>query len=133
MLQMEGSIPDTRKMDALPIAGNIKWPNALLAARSRSEGIDTFGHQTGDQLLSRLSKRLQSTLREVDNITRLSSDEFVISINQIESQSNVDTIAQKILQSLDKAFDIENNQIFVSASIGIANYPNDASLVSLSI
>lgn len=88
---------------------------------------DTFGHQTGDELLRRLSARLQSTLREADIIARLSGDEFVISIHESESQSDVDIIAKKIVQSLEKAFNIETSQIFTSASIGIASYPNDAS------
>ena len=87
---------------------------------------DTFGHHVGDQLLSLLSKRLQDTLREADIIARLSGDEFVISINESESLSDADIIAQKIISSFDQAFDIDSNPIFISASIGIANYPNDA-------
>jgi diguanylate cyclase (GGDEF)-like protein/PAS domain S-box-containing protein len=81
---------------------------------------DSLGHQTGDQLLIALSRRLEKFLRQGDTIARLGGDEFVILVDEIEDPKHVLTLADRALEELQKPFEV-NGQVFVTtASIGIA-------------
>lgn len=87
---------------------------------------DTLGHKYGDQLLILAAKRLSNCLRKTDTISRLGGDEFLIIISNLDSPSQSESIAKKILNRLQKAFILQGEEIFVSASIGITIYPNDS-------
>ena len=86
---------------------------------------DTLGHDTGDQLLTRLAERLNQCIRHEDTVARLGGDEFAILLTDIETEQDVSQLAQMILHQLEKPFDIENRELFITASIGISLFPND--------
>lgn len=87
---------------------------------------DTMGHHTGDNLLSLVAGRLKQVVREYDTIARLGGDEFAILLPMIRDGQCLATVAEKILQAFVPPYHIENKDIFVGASIGIAVYPDDS-------
>ncbi|HWT55316.1 MAG TPA: EAL domain-containing protein [Rhodocyclaceae bacterium] len=86
---------------------------------------DSLGHSIGDELLVSVVQRLQSTLRQVDTISREGGDEFVVLITNVISVSDVGRIAQTILDAMAQPFEIEQHTLPTSFSIGISLYPND--------
>jgi len=87
---------------------------------------DSLGRTAGDQLLQQLSERFKKTIREGDTIARFGGDEFVILLDDFDSDNSLSLIAQKILNSLAIPFEIKGHEIFISASIGISMYPTDS-------
>jgi diguanylate cyclase (GGDEF)-like protein/PAS domain S-box-containing protein len=83
------------------------------------------GHNTGDIVLRYVSERLLNTLRETDYIFRFGGDEFVIVLNNIDSEYACSSIAQKIITGLSKPYTVNNEKQFLGVSIGIAIYPKD--------
>lgn len=86
---------------------------------------DTLGHETGDQLLQMVAQRLQQAVREVDTVSRIGGDEFVVLLTDLRSTQTVTHVAEKILAQLSLPFTIGENKITSSLSIGIALYPDD--------
>ncbi|NVK21367.1 MAG: EAL domain-containing protein [Kangiellaceae bacterium] len=92
---------------------------------------DSLGHIAGDKLLIEVGKRLQKHIREGDTVARLGGDEFIVQLNELadspeQAEKNALTIAEKINTSIAEQYDIDHQQLFVSASIGIVIYPRDA-------
>ncbi|MHB1084051.1 MAG: EAL domain-containing protein [Thiobacillus sp.] len=87
---------------------------------------DGLGHGAGDVLLQQVAVRLQSVLRTHDHLSRFGGDEFVIIVSGIDDSSDAELVATRLLQSLAEPIDIGSTQIYSSASIGIALYPDDA-------
>lgn len=88
---------------------------------------DTYGHQQGDALLKEVASRLQGGLREVDTLARIGGDEFTVLLPGLRSRDNVVCVARKLIEIMDRPFMIEGHTMFVSASIGVALYPDDGS------
>jgi len=114
--------------DKLVAALKIANENSLLAVMFIDlDGFknvnDTFGHETGDELLKQVSGRLLSCVRRSDIVGRLGGDEFVILLFEITHKKIVSIIAQNILDSLSKPFFINKNKATIGASIGISLYP----------
>lgn len=86
---------------------------------------DNYGHLVGDQLLIESAKRISEALRHSDTVSRLSGDEFGVLICDIDEYENVVLIADKILQSLQRSYELDNVVIHSSASIGISLFPED--------
>jgi diguanylate cyclase (GGDEF)-like protein/PAS domain S-box-containing protein len=86
---------------------------------------DTLGHESGDMLLRQFSRRLTSCLRERDTIARFGGDEFVILLDDIARMSDVEVLAQKILDKLASPIVVNDNKLHVTASIGISLFPED--------
>ena len=86
---------------------------------------DSLGHSIGDELLIAVAKRLKQCIRENDVVCRMGGDEFTAVINNIESSQSVTRIAEKISESIGRPFNIQNNLLHVSTSIGITVYPDD--------
>ena len=86
---------------------------------------DTLGHVIGDQLLQAVSVRLKKCLREGDTLARIGGDEFTLLLPEIYDRKCSENVAVKIIKSLEKPFNINNHEFFVSTSIGIAHYPDD--------
>ncbi len=92
---------------------------------------DSVGHHVGDALLVEAAKRLQDAVRGSDTVARQGGDEFLILAPELQSQSDVEAIAEKILTVLSKPFVVKGMHLAISASIGFAFYPDDASDVQL--
>ena len=86
---------------------------------------DTLGHEVGDQLLCQAAERLNGCVREGDTVARLGGDEFAVILNDLASRDDISPICEKIIHSLTQPFIINKNELFVSASIGIAQFPVD--------
>ena len=86
---------------------------------------DTMGHSIGDQLLVEVAKRLGRHIRTSDTLARLGGDEFVAVISRLNEQLNASNVAQKLIDSLQEVFQIQNKELHISASIGIALFPDD--------
>lgn len=86
---------------------------------------DTLGHNVGDQLLLQLSQRLAKTVRDGDTIARFGGDEFAILLDDINSESHISSLAEKLLDTLATPFKFNKQELFVTASIGVSIFPND--------
>jgi diguanylate cyclase (GGDEF)-like protein len=84
---------------------------------------DSFGHSVGDMLLKAVSTRLQNCLRAGDTLSRFGGDEFVLLLPEVDGPTDVAEVAQKIIDTVQLPFDLENQKIFISVSIGIAFFP----------
>lgn len=87
---------------------------------------DTLGHGMGDTLLQETAKRILSCVRKVDTVARLGGDEFTIILGDLDSGVSADRVAQAILRKLADPFRLGDEQAYISASIGITLYPQDA-------
>lgn len=87
---------------------------------------DTLGHNMGDYLLIQAAARIKACVRESDTVARLGGDEFTIILSDTKDGLTIAHTAQKIIDRLSLAFHLETHEAFVSASIGIAFYPDDA-------
>ena len=112
--------------------------HALAQARRKNERVallfidldnfktinDTLGHDVGDELLKQAATRLQVLMRDVDTVARLGGDEFTAILSECTAET-ADMVSRRIIDELSASFNIQNRQLFVSASIGIAFYPDD--------
>ncbi len=80
---------------------------------------DSYGHLAGDKLLVQVANRLRSGLSPSDSIARMSGDEFVVLVEDIDSIEKVIAVAERLLQMLEEPFEVDNHHIFMSASIGV--------------
>jgi diguanylate cyclase (GGDEF)-like protein/PAS domain S-box-containing protein len=87
---------------------------------------DTLGHDQGDSLLVMVAKRLKACVRAADTVARMGGDEFMVILCDLDTLRPVELIAQNILQSLSQPYDLSGGAGKVTASIGIALYPDDA-------
>ena len=87
---------------------------------------DSLGHRAGDQLLRLVAERLKGCIRDSDNIARMGSDEFAILLGNFSKVDDVGGIVEKILHSYAEPFLLENQEVFVTSTIGISVFPLDA-------
>ncbi len=87
---------------------------------------DILGHDMGDQLLKEAAQRLHSCVRETDTVARMGGDEFTIIVPELEGVGNVERIAEGILHKLSGPFHLDGEVLYISASIGITFFPDDA-------
>jgi len=87
---------------------------------------DTLGHDTGDVLLVDAAKRLSACVREVDTVARIGGDEFIVLMGGLDHGSAVERVADAILKSLAEPFQLGDEAAYLSTSIGITFYPDDA-------
>ncbi len=86
---------------------------------------DTLGHYVGDSILKRVAKRLIQCVSQKDILTRWGGDEFTIIISGINHYQDAEIVAQKICEQLSHSIIYKQHEIFISASIGIAIYPDN--------
>lgn len=86
---------------------------------------DTYGHDVGDQVLRFVAERLQTAIRTEDTVARMSGDEFIILIENVESRASLESVKHKIEQKLSAGMSIAGEQIHVRTSIGVAMFPDD--------
>ncbi len=87
---------------------------------------DTLGHEAGDKLLQEMAKRLTRTVRSSDVVARLGGDEFVVLVQEVNEPKQVATVARKILAALVQPLLMSQQEVRMTASIGICMYPTDA-------
>lgn len=83
---------------------------------------DTYGHDFGDELLKTVAVKLLGSIRDVDTLSRIGGDEFVIVIEQLVNKSDVELVARKIFTSFEQPVDIMGQDILISLSVGISIY-----------
>ncbi|MDR1915753.1 MAG: sensor domain-containing diguanylate cyclase [Synergistaceae bacterium] len=89
---------------------------------------DSLGHAAGDDLLMKVANRISSEVRESDVVARLGGDEFAILLTDLSLDNGLHVagdIADRICRSITNAFQIKDDEVYVSASIGISLYPTD--------
>ena len=86
---------------------------------------DTLGHDAGDNVLIEAAHRIGKCVRESDTVARLGGDEFTVIMSRITDTSHIERVAQDIIRSLSKPYDVDGETAVTSASIGIALYPAD--------
>jgi diguanylate cyclase (GGDEF)-like protein/PAS domain S-box-containing protein len=81
---------------------------------------DSLGHDTGDDLLVAVAQRLREAVRDEDTVARLSGDEFTVLLEEVEDEVEAAQVAQRIIEDIRRAIDLDGHQVFVGASVGIA-------------
>lgn len=91
---------------------------------------DMLGHAAGDEVLNGIAHRLKRCTREEDLVARVGGDEFVMILGRLVERQAIDQLCARIIKTVASPFQIDGNQVFVGASIGIAIAPNDATSAS---
>jgi len=86
---------------------------------------DTFGHEGGDILLKEVANRLATCIREGDTASRIGGDEFVIILPNLRAYDEASIITKRILEKCKQPFYINNQEVKISASIGVSFFPQD--------
>ncbi len=86
---------------------------------------DSLGHSAGDRLLIEVSRRLSNALRETDTISRLGGDEFLVLLPDLPETEHCIHVLDKLRQNLIEPFPIDEHELTVTLSVGIALYPDD--------
>jgi len=84
---------------------------------------DTLGHTIGDKLLQQVAARIGACVRGTDTVARLGGDEFALILTNVQHHEDAQIVAQKILDALRPAFEVDAHEIYITASIGIACCP----------
>jgi len=86
---------------------------------------DRFGHAVGDAVLIETAKRLVHSLRKVDTVARFGGDEFVVLLWEVEQKDDAINVAHKIVEEFQRALPVDEHELVLTTSIGIALYPED--------
>ena len=92
---------------------------------------DTLGHSLGDEMLKAVAARLKAALREEDSIARMGGDEFTVLLPELKNPEDAASVAQKLLEAVAQPMRIEETELFITTSIGIALFPNDGDTAEL--
>ncbi|TFW09931.1 EAL domain-containing protein [Oxalobacteraceae bacterium OM1] len=87
---------------------------------------DTHGHRAGDEVLVEIATRLKAAVRDTDTVARLGGDEFVVLMNEVRRPDDAASTAAKLIDCIEQPYLIESQETFLSASIGVATYPDHA-------
>jgi diguanylate cyclase (GGDEF)-like protein/PAS domain S-box-containing protein len=114
--------------DSIQLAQDKSWRIVVLfIALDRFKNInDSLGHAQGDELLRQLSNRLVQCVRIRDTVGRMGGDEFALILTMPRDQQDAVLTANEVREALRQPFDLNGHQAVLSASIGIAMYPEDA-------
>ncbi|WP_051484529.1 EAL domain-containing protein [Shewanella waksmanii] len=118
---------NTRFQEALDAATQDRQPIAILFIdldRFKYTN-DIYGHNTGNELLKLVAARLETLLGKEDFLARLSGDEFVIIMQKIANPQAIQRMADQIVQHLSSPFGVLNNEVMISASVGISQFPDN--------
>lgn len=86
---------------------------------------DALGHDVGDELLKAVAERLATCIRQLDTLSRFSGDHFVLLLPQLGKTETASYIAQRLVEAVSQPFSVQGQELFITASIGIATYPID--------
>lgn len=87
---------------------------------------DSLGHDSGDLLLQQIAQRLLAVVRDGDVVCRLGGDEFAIVVHDLDTETSIGALAQRIIESIREPILLNQTEHFVTCSIGIATYPKCA-------
>ncbi|AZT83717.1 EAL domain-containing protein [Marinobacter sp. NP-4(2019)] len=87
---------------------------------------DTMGHDAGDNLLIEAARRISSCLRGTSTVARLGGDEFLVILPGLTDADATSQVAERILKTFEPAYLLDNQEVFVTTSIGIAIFPTDS-------
>ncbi|RCX32714.1 PAS domain S-box-containing protein/diguanylate cyclase (GGDEF)-like protein [Thioalbus denitrificans] len=87
---------------------------------------DQHGHPVGDALLAGVGERIGECVRKTDTVARLGGDEFCVVLSEVDERGRAARVAEKIAASLEAPLQAKGRELFISASVGIALYPDDA-------
>ncbi|AXE29890.1 sensor domain-containing diguanylate cyclase [Chromobacterium phragmitis] len=90
---------------------------------------DTYGHVVGDRVLQLIAARIRDVVRNEDTVARIGGDEFVILMEDIESNREADKVAARLKQAIQMPYQVDHHRVLVGVSIGIAYYPEDGLLI----
>ncbi|MFL1516161.1 diguanylate cyclase [Pseudomonas prosekii] len=113
------------KLKALP---TVEQPLVMLSLDlDRFKPVnDLLGHAAGDLVLNEVSSRLADCVREGDLVARIGGDEFVLILTDMNSSVEVEALCRRLIDSIERPIALDEQEVFVSASIGIAMAPTDA-------
>lgn len=94
---------------------------------------DTLGHHIGDELLVQVAGALGERLREGDTLARLGGDEFIVLLEEVDGAFGAGQVAEKLMSMFEKPFIVSDYELFVTGSVGISLYPNDATDLNMLI
>jgi diguanylate cyclase (GGDEF)-like protein len=97
----------------------------LLDLDHLKEVNDELGHAAGDQLLQAVGDRLTALLRKGDTVARMGGDEFLLILPEITGAQDTHKVAQKVMDAIKEPLVLDDRQLHISTSIGIAVYPDD--------
>lgn len=86
---------------------------------------DTLGHHYGDKILIMIADRLARCIRKTDTVCRFGGDEFLIMLNDVCCKNDIEIVAAKIIEQLEKPLFIEGQEFNITASVGISIFPID--------
>ncbi|MBW8190458.1 EAL domain-containing protein [Neiella marina] len=86
---------------------------------------DSMGHNAGDHLLQQVADRLKDLLRHYDTLSRFGGDEFIIILPNVTGRHEVQAVADKVMAEFEQTFRLQEQDIYVTASIGMSMYPED--------
>jgi diguanylate cyclase (GGDEF)-like protein/PAS domain S-box-containing protein len=102
------------------------WPAVLCLDLDHFKEInDTLGHSAGDVLLQQVAERLQGCLRAIDTVARLGGDEFAIVQVNVNQPAETHALCRRLIECFEAPFAIENHELYVDVSIGVALAPHD--------
>ncbi|MBF0266793.1 MAG: EAL domain-containing protein, partial [Gammaproteobacteria bacterium] len=87
---------------------------------------DILGHSEADKLLIMVTQRILNSIRETDIVARIGGDEFVVILHSVNEVADIDKVASKLLYAISQPYEFDIENLHVTVSIGISNYPNDA-------
>ncbi len=90
---------------------------------------DSLGHGVGDELLVMVAARLADYVRLIDMLARLGGDEFICLMEAVRDEDEVETVAREIISAFDMPFRLDDNELYLSASVGISLFPADGDSV----
>nr|NMF97213.1 EAL domain-containing protein [Aromatoleum toluolicum] len=90
---------------------------------------DSLGHNAGDRLLKAVAERLSSCVRQEDTVARLGGDEFVVALQEVENEAQVAAAIHRIQEAMTGAYQLDDNELYVSCSIGASLCPRDGNSV----
>lgn len=91
---------------------------------------DSLGHETGDKLLIKCAKRLQNAIKNEATVGRLGGDEFIVLINGLVKRNDVLSVIQRLLEAFRRPFNLDDKELIMTVSIGVAIYPDDGDCAS---
>ncbi len=120
---------DDRLTHAISLAERHDWTLAVMFLDlNRFKNInDTHGHAAGDGVVKEIAKRLSQRCRDEDSVCRNGGDEFLYLLINPQGTGNIERIAGALLKDIAQPIDIDDLQVVVTASIGVAVYPDNGS------